>query len=258
MTFGVCCGLDKAAIAADAGFEYVELSVGAVLMPRESDDAFGRSLDLVHASPLPVKAVNVFAPADLRLTGPGFDLAVLETYATAVCRRAQQAGILIVVLGSGGARTIPDGFSHESAHAQFVAFCRMLGPIAQARGVTIGIEALNPMECNFITRIADADSIAIEVDHSAIRLTADGYHWAKAVDSADDLAAAVPRIAHTHIATWPNRFAPGAEDCDFGVFFRTLKRAGYHGAMSVEANLRDAQAELPRALAAMKAAWSQA
>ena len=45
------------------------------------------------------------------------------------------------------------------------------------------------------------------------------------------------RLVHAHLATMPNRKAPGIEPYDFVPFFRALAAAGYDGRVSVEGGL---------------------
>jgi len=252
MIYGVCCGLGMAPAVADTGYDYVELTVGTALVPFDTDEAFARMLETLRQLPLPCRAVNVFAPASLRLTGPDIDPAAQEKYGMCVCARARAAGIPTIVLGAGGARHVPAGFDRAEALRQFAAFSALLAQIALDHGVTIGLEALSPTECNFITSVADAAGVVRAAEHPGLRLTVDGYHWACAHDSAEALLTAGPLIVHTHIATWPNRLAPGGEDCPLSLFTTALKEAGYDGSMSVEAAIKDPHVDLPHALSVLR------
>lgn len=252
MRYGICGGPEIAGVAADAGFEFVEMSVGNFLKPREDEAVFREMLSAAQAMPIPCEASNCFVPGDLKITGPETDLAALKEHVTTVCRRAGEAGVCTIVFGSGGARQIPDGFGREEAHEQLVAFCRMLGPIAQEHAVTIAVEPLNSRDCNVLTSVGEAAVLVRETDHPAIRLLVDAYHWSVDNDSAEDIVANGSLLAHVHIAT-PGRLAPGAEECDFGPFFDALKRGGYDGRVSIEARVSDPARDLPRAFEALQA-----
>lgn len=252
MRYGVCGGPEIAGVVADAGFEFLEMGVGKFLKPREDEAAFREMLSAARAMPIPCEACNGFVPGDLKITGPDADLAALKEYVTTACRRAGEAGVRTIVFGSGGARQIPDGFGREEAHGQLVAFCRMLGPIAEEHAVTIAVEPLNSHDCNVLTSVGEAAVLVRETDHPAIRLLVDAYHWGVDNDSAEDIVANGSLLAHVHIAT-PARRAPGAEECDFGPFFDALKRSGYDGRVSIEAGLSDPARDLPRALETLQA-----
>lgn len=248
MEFGVCGGFEIARPAAEAGYDYFEMTVGNLLKPLEDEAAFAASLARLRQEPLPCKALNVFIPADLKITGPQVDPQALQRYVTTACRRAETAGVSTIVFGSGGARRIPQGFPRASAWKQLVDFCSMLGPVAAAHGVTIAIEPLNQAECNVINTVREGAALALQVNHPAIRLLVDAYHWEKDQDSIQDLVDSGPLLAHAHIATVKNRLAPGAEAHDFQPFFQALLRSGYQGRLSIEARLDAPQSELPLAL----------
>jgi len=248
MQYGVCGGPEIGGVAAEAGYDYFEWSVGALLKPRESKEAFHESLEAVRNAPLPCPVLNCFIPEDLKITGPDADLRALEQYATVTLRRAEEAGVEVIVFGSGGSRRIPDGFDRQAALRQIVDFCRMLAPIARRYGVTVAIEPLNRADCNVLNTVGECAAIVREVDHPSLRLLVDSYHWAKDNDSLQDIATHGDLLSHVHIATVPNRLPPGAERCELAPFFEALREAGYHGRASIEAKIPDPMHDLTIAL----------
>ena len=257
MQYGICCSPELAATAAEAGYAFMESTVGALLKPREDDDAFAAAVAAVQDGQLSCPVVNCFVPGDLKITGPTADLAALEVYVTTAFQRAQQAGVDTIVFGSGGARRIPDDFDRQAAHEQIVAFCRMLAPIAQSHDVTVVVEPLNLAECNVLTTVGEGADLVREVDHPALQLLVDGYHLLKDDDALADIVANGDILKHVHLATVPTRVFPGAEPCDLGPFFKALVDAGYTGRVSVEAKIQDAPREFPAALALMQS-WENA
>jgi sugar phosphate isomerase/epimerase len=239
MKFGICGNPEAALMAGQAGYDYFEWSVGSLLKPREAETAFQAALAEVRQTHLPCSAVNVFIPADLKITGSTANLAQLETFVTTACRRAHQAGVEIIVFGSGGARRVPDGFDRKEAWQQVTAFCQMLAPIAARNGVTIAVEPLNRAECNILTTVSECAQLVKEIHHPAIRLLVDAYHLLKDDDSLSAVAAHGSLLSHVHIATTGNRLAPGMEACDLQPFFNALASGGYSGRVSIEATLPD-------------------
>jgi len=252
MQYGVCGGRDVAEAAAEAGYDFVELTVTDALKPLEDEAAFRDALERLKAFPLPCPVLNCFVPGDLKITGPAVDADALAAYVTTACERAKTAGVEVIVFGSGGARRIPDGFDREEAHAQLVAFCKMLGPVAGANGVTVAVEPLNLAECNVLNTVGECAELVREVDHGAIRLLVDAYHWAMDGDSAEDIAKNGRLLAHAHVASVPNRLPPGCDECDFGPFFRALTESGYDARVSVESKIPNPQQDLPKALSLIK------
>jgi len=149
--FGVCASLDDAPWIKDAGADYLEANVQAVLAPM---DAARRPPDPA-ALTLPIAAYNCFLPGDLRVTGPDADRARLATYAERACRRARSSGASIIVFGSGAARKVPDGWPRARAEEQFVEAMRLAGRAAAAAGITIAMEPLCRAETNILNSISE-------------------------------------------------------------------------------------------------------
>ena len=254
MQYGVCGDPSLAAGAAQADFDYFEWSVGGLLKPRESGDAFRAALAAVRAAPLPCPVVNCFVPGDLKITGPAVDDAALRVYVIVASARAEEAGVDTIVFGSGGARRIPEGFDAGIAYEQIVSFCSMVAPIAHRHGVTVVVEPLNRAECNILTSVAECAGIVRAVAHPGVRLLVDAYHLMRDADPYADIVANGDLLSHVHIATTSHRLPPGVEPCDFAPFFTALASAGYNGRVSVEAAIQNPETDLPTARALLDGA----
>jgi sugar phosphate isomerase/epimerase len=245
MQYGVCADPDVASVLADAGFDYIELNVQSHLKPLAPEPVFADELARISGAALPALAANSFVPGSLKITGPAVDKGALEDYAETAFVRAEAVGIRTIVFGSGGARQIPEGFSRDGAWAQLVWFGRMIGPLAQAHGVTVVVEPLNTTrgECNVLTSVGEGARYVSDVNHPNVLLLADAYHWGLDHDSFDDLVASIPIIRHIHVATVESRVPPGFEPCDFSRFFHALSLGGYDGTISIEARWEDMAAQ---------------
>jgi D-psicose/D-tagatose/L-ribulose 3-epimerase len=239
MKFGLCCSpallgfpqpefIDNIARLADAGADYLEFPVAATV-PEGSDEEFETLLAAMENSPLRVEAFNSFLPGHHRITGPEVKLGPVLDFCRVAMRRCKSLGAEVVVLGSAGARKIPEGFSAIEAEKQFVRFCRELGPLAAEAGITIAIEPLNHREDNLILSMVDGAHIVDDVAHPNIQLLADLYHIEIEEESLDKVAAAGKRLRHAHLAD-RGRVAPGYSvegQANFQGFFAALRRAGY-------------------------------
>ena len=263
MRYAVCSN-DPAVIAdsREAGFDYVEASVPSLVRPFDPEEAFEETLASYRSAGLPVESANLFLPRELRCTGPDAQpLDRLAEYAETVFRRLSRAGVPIVVFGSGGARSLPDGWPRERADEQFVALLSRIGPLAERRGVKIAVEPLARVECNYINTVDEGARLARAAGSPAVGVLADCYHWARNGETADTILAGGDVLLHAHLATLPNRKAPGIEPYDFVPFFRALAAAGYDGRGSVEGGLPPAEgrvAGLRAALGILRAARDEA
>ena len=263
MRYAVCTN-DPAVIAdaREAGFDYVEASVPNLVRPADPEEAFEETLASYRAAGLPIESVNLFLPRELRCTGPdAVPMDRLAEYAETVCRRLGRAGVPILVFGSGGARKLPEGWPKERADGQFVALLARIGPIAERHGVKIAVEPLARVECNYLNTVDEGAALARASGSPAVGVLADCYHWARNEEPADTILAAKGVLLHAHLATIPNRKAPGIEPYDFAPFLRALLAAGYDGRVSIEGGLPPPEgrvAGLRAALDALRAAEAEA
>ena len=231
---GACTKVDNAEALKAAGGSYIEVSVTGFLIPEKSDEEFAANLAAARACALPIKCANGFYPGDLKLTGPDADLERAVRYAAKAFERAEKVGIETIVLGSGSARRIPDGFNPLVARMQFVELLKAIAPYAQQHGVTVVIEPLRPQETNFINSVREGTSIAREAGHPNIRVLADIYHMTQAGEDPGAIIDAGSTLRHCHIAENEERTAPGVHGDDFRPYFEALESIGYKGRMSVE------------------------
>lgn len=245
---GVCTNVTNAHQVIKAGGDFIEESVGRFLQPGSEYGDFEKSLNLLRESPLPVRACNSFFPSEIRLTGNKVDEAQVFRWAETTFLRAQQAGVQIIVLGSGGARKIPDGFTYDAAFSQFAGLLERMGEIAKKYKVVIALEHLNRMETNFINTLEEANAIVDKVNHPAVGLLCDVYHMLMENESPESILKAGKRIVHCHVAEKTNRAAPGTHGEDFVPYFRALKKVGFKGKISIECKWENFDAEVVTSL----------
>lgn len=254
--FGAVDPLAAVESLAALGADYIEpaLSKLAALPTAELDAARAR----VAASGLRAEAMNWFLPGDLPVTGPKVDEARVRTYLEKALAIAASFGTKVIVFGSPQARSYPADFPPERARSQLVAFLRTCDDVIAAGrfDVVIGIEALRRAETNLVNSVAEALTVAREVDRPHVRLICDFYHLASENEDPAILLQARDWIVHLQIAaprerTFPTGFA---DDARLAPWFAALRTIGYRGRISVEANAKDVAAEAPRAFAFLRAA----
>lgn len=236
MRFGICTGVDGIALAAAAGYDYVEMSLATVL-PRENEAAFAPVRAALAAAPLRVEAFNCFIPGDLKVTGPAADPAALAQYMDVALRRASEVGASIVVFGSGAARRAPDDFPLAQARAQYRDTARLAGETAAKYGITIALEPLTPRQCNHFNLVCEGAAIVDAVQHPNLRLLADLFHMVESDEPLSHIIDAGARLVHTHLAT-PSipETDPQGVPYDVKGYLAALADAGYDARLSVEDN----------------------
>jgi len=249
---GVSTSITNNGILAVAGYSFVEENVRGFLVPAEPDSVFDQKLALLKEFKLPVEVCNSFLPGNLKCVGPAPVHEAILKFGETAFRRAQIAGVKIIVFGSGGARSIPKGFSREEAKQQFIALCKQLSPIAQKYNVVISLEPLNTQECNFINSLVEGGEIVKAVNHENFRLLADIYHMLKENESPSNITRYGHLLYHTHIAEKIGRTAPSVNNNDFTPYFKALKDVKYKGRMTIECSWKNLGEQAANALNVMR------
>ncbi|ODT82232.1 MAG: hypothetical protein ABS76_08215 [Pelagibacterium sp. SCN 64-44] len=247
--FGVCSRSDQFATALESGVDYVEPFVANDLIRKEGE-TWARFDDYPAIAAAPSFAV--LFPGELKLSDPDFPRAPIEAYLTAALDAAASVGIpgAKVVLGSGGARHIPDNVDQALGKKAFSGVLRMADQLAKARGLQIVLEPLNQRETNLLNTIAECAAF-LDQHEIAVPIVADLYHMMREDEPVDILSTYGHRIGHAHLAD-TERGAPGQGDWPIAEFLRGLKTCGYQGDVSIECNWKDFAAELPNAVSFLR------
>lgn len=239
---------ENGAAMKDAGYAYQEIAIKDYLDPFKSNEEWEETCIALLNNPMPIYSGCNYFPGSLKLVGPDADLEKNLEFAELAMRRANKIGLKILVLGSGGARRIPEGFPVEEARAQFIELCKGLGEIGEKFQITVVIEPLFKKGCNFINTVREATAIAKEVDSPYVAVLADFFHMAQEGEDAGAIVEAGALLKHCHISESEGT-APGVKGDDFGPYLRALKEIGYKGCISLECDW-DKEAPLAPQLAA--------
>lgn len=231
---GVCTSRTNDSILHAAGYDYIEENVQKLLSPFIAEDTFRLQLDQLKRLSCKVQTCNSFFPGDIRLTGADVNEQQVLNYVQGVMARAQQAGIKLIVLGSGNARKLPDNYNKDTATQQFIRLCRKMAVVAGKYDCVIAIENLNSTETNFVTTLEEANAIVTAVQHPNFKLTADIYHMLKEHESPEMIRKARKHLVHCHIAEREKRTAPGSTGDDVAPYIAALGSIKYTGRISLE------------------------
>ena len=253
--FGTVNPLASIDTLAAVGFDYAEPALSQLVAL--SPDALAAARAKVAASKIRIETMNWFMPGtEIKLTGPDVDRARIRSYLERALGLAETFGVKVVVFGSPGARSIPEGFPRDKAWEQLKEFLRTCGEVIQSRGygMVIGIEALRRPETNVINSVAEALKIAREVNHPKIRLIVDFYHLAFENEDPAVILQAADMIVHLQIADPRERTFPvsDAGEPRYAAFVANLRKIGYQGRLSIEANSNDVEKDGRASLAFLK------
>ena len=233
MKFGVCCGVENLPVLRQYGYDYIELNFSNLSLAEEQ--AFEQTRAQLRQYGIAAESFNCFFPGGVNLNAD-VDYEWIAEYAERGFSRAEQLGGKIAVLGSGGARRIPDGYDRDLAVQQFVKVLRICGDIAQRHGMQIAVEPLRESECNFINTVAEGLELCKLADHESVKCLVDFFHLSMNGETLDAVRHSGDWIVHAHMAR-PNadRHIPAACDADScAPWANVLKEIGYNGRLSLE------------------------
>lgn len=256
MRFGCCVSPEQIPILADAGFDFCELPARAVL-PFEDDARALSTLRSLAQARLRPESFNVLIPSSLPLVGPDVSIEELRAYLRRGFRRMAQLGAEVVILGSGGARRIPEGMPRPVALDQLADALTLASDEAHHAGIELALEHLNQGECNVFTSLAECTAFIQDRGLAHLRVLADLHHLELEHESLQAVAAAAPLLAHVHVADGGRR-APGHGGYDYSGFMAVLHAIGYDRRISAECSWNDLAAEAPAALDFMRNQWQAA
>ncbi|SDZ48748.1 MULTISPECIES: sugar phosphate isomerase/epimerase family protein [Rhodonellum] len=252
---GVCTSYTNADVLAKAGYSFIEENVQSFLVPTKSEEEFEKILEDAKNAALPIKSFIIFLPGNLKSVGPDAVHAEILDYAEIVFRRARKAGVGIVVFGSSGSRSVPEGFSKEEARKQFIQLGIALGPIAARHDVVLVLEPLNKKECNFINSVLEAGEIVEEVNHPNFQLLVDIYHMKMEGEGPESILLYGRFVKHAHVAEKEGRAVPGTHGEDIHPYYQALQHVGYQGKLSIEGNWVDMEAQASVGIKTIKNQW---
>ena len=235
MKIGICCDEPgHIPLVPAVGGDFAELHFGNTA--RQSEEDYARVGEALAKTGLQAEAMNCFIPGDFKLCtlesyGP------LELFIRQGMARARALGTQIVVFGSSGARRLPEGWTKAEGWQKIAPFARLAGEIAAEYGVTIAIEPLKYGECTTVNTLREGLEFLQLAGHPNFRLLADAYHMAENGEDFADILAAGESLRHCHIAKPGDRGFPRPDDgFDYSPFFAALRRIGYQGRLSIEAD----------------------
>ena len=148
MKLGWCAPLAQAGLVKRLGYDYLEAPLNAFGL--EDQASLVAAKRAVEKAPLPLTVFNSFYPRDMRVVGDGVDAPRVKSYLGRAAELLQHAGARAAGLGSGWARSVPEGFSRDLAVRQNLESYGWVADAFAGSGVNVGIEAQNRKETNLI------------------------------------------------------------------------------------------------------------
>lgn len=237
---GIADHVKNDSIIAAAGFSCMLESVARLVSPLTvSDEQFEKNRLLFQHMQTPIYAFNIFIPGELKVVGPKVEEGKVLAYVEKVMQRLRTTETKVIVWGSGGSRSLPDGWDKKVAFKQIIAIGKKIAALGEQYGIVVAMESLNSTECNFITSVKEALYVVKKVNHPNLRLTIDIYHMLKDNEGPEIIYKTKKYLYHVEIAEREGRTAPGVAGTDFKPYLLPLAKNGYRNKIIIEAYYDD-------------------
>ncbi|MEG1426142.1 MAG: sugar phosphate isomerase/epimerase [Oscillospiraceae bacterium] len=252
MKFGICTGVQEDQgvfliphidFLQKSGFSYVELPLYAIATL--SEEKFDGLREYLRTLTVPVLACNCFMDGKIHMTGKDYDSVRFQRYVKKAVSRAHKIGVEKLVLGSGGSRNIPAGFSKETAKKQFESCVRFAAEECALYGIELEIEHLNRLESNLLTSFEESVDFVEKLALPNCKVVLDYFHFALGNENPRLILRRVAAIGHIHFARPLGRVFPEPEDLpDLRGILNILRQSGYTGGtFSMECAFPDMEKE---------------
>lgn len=236
MKIGVSGDFFRAQFVKQLGYDFMEENL--FKMAALDDAAFSEFVRGYEKLDLPVLSFNSFFAGDFPLYTPDA-LDGVKRYSEKALSRAASMGATMCVLGSGGARSIPDGVDKAWAVRRFVDVLSVCGEIAGKYGIRIAIEPLYYKDSNFVHTVADAALLARRCGNENVGALVDFYHFSMNTETDAGLLCAEDLLIHAHIARGvADRLPPMEEDIPtVKKWAKMLRDVHYEGNLVLEGKI---------------------
>lgn len=241
MKLGITCNkLERIAQVKKYGFDYLEVSLKWLqTLSSEELDEFEAELKKYGVT---VDVFNCFFGPEIKLMGDQVDKELIRETTRKNVELAARFRPAVVVIGSGGARTMPEGFPVEEAKKIFAEVVDLAANICAEKGIKVVIEPLRRKETNFINTILEGKEMGELVGNPNVGCLIDFFHFHQNGEALDTIDQLEGKLIHAHLAR-PNddRLAPKPEDePTVRLWMEKLRKIGYDERLTLECSWKNA------------------
>ncbi|MCP3732590.1 TIM barrel protein [Sphingomonas sp. MG17] len=217
-------------LAAKNGFDAIELA-----LPYDHDPNFlARQLDL-HG--LTVAVMNSPSGEHLNARGLACDPRHKKAFEESIDEALRYGRLLGRPLLHCLGGMAPTDVALAEVEANYIDNLRYAAGACAAKGVAVGIEAINPVDRPgyFVSSAHQALDLVAEIGEPNVGVILDIYHMAMTDEPLIELIERAGRsLFHVQIADVPGKGEPGTGAIDFRTIFDALDEGGYEGWVGLE------------------------
>ena len=241
------------ALAAEAGFDYVELDLNELF---EAGEAAYRAMAAdMEKYNIYAETVCGMLPKGIEIVGGRVSSKEIHAALDDSFEAARALGAEVIVLDCPDARRLPDGFDPATAWRQTGNFIRILQAYASDSGVRVVLLPLRRSAADLMRYVSEATLISAMLRLDRVGVAASVYNMAMEAEAQNALTGAGSLLWHVRASNPLGNRPPKPSDGEiYADLFRTLKETGYTGRVTCEADWQDFTAESAEALQCLRSA----
>lgn len=216
-----------------AGYDYVEFPL--MQLADLSQTEFDELKAYLSGMSIACDACCNMFPARVRLLGEDAKESVIDEYLSIAFPRMAELGVKTIVLGSSGARRLPEGMSREEGvKALAQVLVGKVVPLLERYDITLVMEPIGSYEANFIHTLPDGMEVVEAVNHPRVQLLADSVHLLYENESPEHIVRYAKHLRHIHLCE-NERVLPAEEISDgLSAILDAIRESGYDACASFE------------------------
>lgn len=232
--FGLCARPEDVALAARAGYDYIELNLNDVLAMDEA--AYRAMAAEMRASRMYAEVVSGPLPAGVPILGDAVSAKQIHGALDRSFDLAQALGAEIVIFDCAQARMLPHGFDPAMAWRQLGNFVRILQSYAADFDLKAALLPLRRSVADLMNYASEAALIAAMLRLDRVGVAASLFNMALEAESLPQLKRTGSLLWHMRASNVLGNRPPRADDGeDYRALFQALREMGYAGRVSCEA-----------------------
>ncbi|MBP3410609.1 MAG: sugar phosphate isomerase/epimerase [Clostridia bacterium] len=251
--FGICAKPDQIALAAQAGYDYVELNL---------NDVLGMNEDEYRAMAADMEKHNIYAevvcgmlPDGVQLVGEGVRSQEIHQALDLTFDMAQALGAELVIFDCEKSRMLPHGFDPAMAWRQLGNFIRILQSYAANFDVKTALLPLRRSAAELMNYVTEATLISAILRLDRVGVAASLFNMAMEAESLPQLKRTGSLLWHMRTSNVLGNRPPRTGDGeDYASLFAALREMGYTGRITMEAPCADFARDAAEALLRLKEA----
>lgn len=177
---------------------------------------------------------NMF-PSHVRLLGEEASLPAITAYLEVAFERMCALNVRKVVLGSSGARRLPEGMDAAEGFCRLSALiAQNIVPFLERSNMLLVIEPIGSYEANFIHTLPEGMEIVRQVNHPRVQLLADSVHMLYEREPPQHVTDCAPHLRHIHLCESGRMLPSQMPTPQLRAILSAIRHSGYDGTISFE------------------------